>query len=52
MGKKKKLISLSPQVATISLDFQSAKAAGIIYGTRKKTGKIIDVEDAMLAGEN
>jgi predicted nucleic acid-binding protein len=49
-SEEAKITAVLSSMTVINLDFQSARAGGIIYGERKKLGKTIDVEDAMLAG--
>ena len=48
--EKKKIISTISSMTQASLDHESAIAAGSIYGERRKSGALIDPEDAMLAG--
>jgi tRNA(fMet)-specific endonuclease VapC len=48
--EKSKIISTLSAMTQVPFDQDSAIAAGSIYGERKKSGAIIDPEDAMLAG--
>ena len=48
--EKAKITSVINSLTHIPLDHDSAKAAGIIYGEKVRSGSTIDPEDAMLAG--
>lgn len=42
--------SVISSMSVISLDFESASEGGLIFSAKKKEGKTIDPEDAMIAG--
>ena len=42
--------SVISSLAQVPFDYESARAAGVIYGDKMKRGSMIDPEDAMLAG--
>ena len=48
--EKSKIMSIISSLPQLVLDFPSASAGGLIYGARKRLGREIDPEDAMLAG--
>jgi len=48
--EKSKITSLIASLPQLPLGYQSARAGGLIYGDKIKTGSRIDPEDAMLAG--
>ena len=48
--EKLKISSVISSLAQLQFDYESARAAGTIYGDKIKFGSMIDPEDAMLAG--
>lgn len=48
--ERQKISSVLNSLAHVALDYESAKAAGMIYGEKTKAGSRIDPEDALLAG--
>lgn len=48
--EREKIHSVVNSLAQLPLDYESASAAGTIYGEKIKTDSRIDPEDAMLAG--
>ena len=45
-----KIMAVLKSLPFLSLDYESSKAGGIIYGDKKRAGKTMDPEDAMIAG--
>jgi tRNA(fMet)-specific endonuclease VapC len=48
--EKLKIVTVLSSLPQLALDFPSASAGGMIYGEKKRMGREIDPEDAMLAG--
>lgn len=48
--EKSKIMTIISSLPQLALDFSSASAGGLIYGEKKRLGREIDPEDAMLAG--
>jgi tRNA(fMet)-specific endonuclease VapC len=48
--EKSKIITTLSSISQLSLDSPSARAGGLIYGEKMRTGRTIDPEDAMIAG--
>lgn len=48
--EKARIIDLIGSLPQLPLDFESARAAGTIYGERIREGAKMDPEDAMIAG--
>ena len=49
-AEKTRIMAVLESLPFFPLDLESSKAGGIIYGDRKRSGFVIDPEDAMVAG--